>query len=102
MRIFVLTLLSAVCIGVFAQNATLTGTVKDTQGEPLPGANIYIVGQTSKGVTSSSDGTFSLSGISNGDVIRFAFVGYQTQDITYRGQLFLNIILEDELTTIDE
>ena len=59
-----------------AQQGTVQGTVRDAQsGDPLPGANISIVG-TSIGAVSGPDGEFSLS-VAPGEVeIQASFVGF--------------------------
>ncbi|MBE9489403.1 MAG: TonB-dependent receptor [Bacteroidetes bacterium] len=59
------------------------GTVLDDTSLPLPGVSIVIKG-TSIGTTSDFDGNYSISG-SNGDVLVFSYVGYDTQEITISG-----------------
>ena len=65
-----------------AQKATVTGTVVDSDGEPLPGATVVIMQLDSTQVTGQStqnDGTFSISGFKVGDyLLRASYVGYKT------------------------
>ena len=68
------------------QSATLTGTVTDTDGETLPGANIRLVG-TQKGTSTGSDGSYRISEIEPGTyMVRVSFVGYETveQEATFQ------------------
>ena len=44
---------------------TLTGTVTDTDGEPLPGVNVYLSG-TTRGAATSSDGWFEIEDVPPG------------------------------------
>lgn len=60
----------------FAQQ-TVTGTVTDETGAPLPGATIFIEG-TSTSATTDFDGNYSIL-TSEGETLTFNFVGYETQ-----------------------
>ena len=61
----------------FAQEKSISGTVSDNNGLPLPGATVIIQG-TSSGVTTDFDGKYSISA-SQGDVLVFSYVGYANQ-----------------------
>ena len=52
----------------FAQSISVQGTVKDTTGEPIIGANVVVKG-TTNGTITDFDGAFSLSGVKKGDII---------------------------------
>lgn len=59
------------------QTATLTGQVTDTEGEPLPGANV-LVATTEYGASTGEDGRFEITGIEPGMyTIRVTFVGFR-------------------------
>ena len=66
----------------------LAGTVADADTqEPLPGANVVVVG-TDQGTSTDSDGTFRLPDLAEGQYdVRVTFVGYQsmTTDVNIRG-----------------
>jgi len=71
----------------FAQT-TVTGTINDESGLPLPGANIIVVG-TSSGAISDFDGKFSLTVNQNPPfTVQVSSVGFETatQDITTNNQ----------------
>jgi hypothetical protein len=76
-----LTVLFALCLSLAAsaQKGSVSGTIVDEQGEPLPGATIVVMKLDSTQVTGQStknDGTFSLSGIAYGDyLVRSSFIG---------------------------
>ena len=56
----------------------IKGTVKDTQGEPLPGVNLTIK-DSYDGTSSLADGTFSMTSEEKGKKTLIAsFVGYKT------------------------
>lgn len=53
----ILGLFSLLATGMYAQ---VRGTVKDSTGEPVPGANVFWM-NTGQGVTTKVDGTFSIT-----------------------------------------
>lgn len=64
-------------LAVAQEEATLEGTVTDTSGEPLSGANV-IIPDTNQGTAVGEDGSFQLSGISPGTyTVQVTFVGYR-------------------------
>jgi iron complex outermembrane recepter protein len=73
------------CFGIsnFISAQMVSGTVTDDSSQPLPGVSIVIKG-TSTGTTSDFDGNFSISA-SNGDVLVFSYVGFDTQEVTVSG-----------------
>src|SRR5689334_11703394 len=77
----VLTLLFLLSCGIVFAQETITGTIKDEQGQPLPGATILLKGTSTYAVT-DIEGFFSITG---GKELPFTlqvnFVGYQTQEI---------------------
>jgi len=81
----------------------ISGTVKDKEEEPLPGANIFLQ-DTYDGVSSEKDGTFSFYTEEEGDaVLVVSFVGYKTysQEIKLAdNEIIINIILEEELAEL--
>lgn len=75
----ILTLLLAFVVQfTFAQEKTITGTVTDDTGLPLPGVNIVIKG-TSTGTQSDFDGDYSLIA-SVGQTLVYTYVGFATQE----------------------
>ena len=68
-----LVIMTLLCsIGAYAQSV-ITGTVVDTDNEPLPGVSVLIKG-SNKSVVTDIDGKYSISA-KKGDVIIFRFIG---------------------------
>jgi outer membrane receptor protein involved in Fe transport len=89
------------CAFSFAQT-TVTGKVTDSDGLPLPGANVIIVG-TSSGTSTDFDGTYTL--VADQDPpfsIQVSFTGFtpQTLEVTTNNQT-IDVSLQDG-TTLDE
>lgn len=73
----------------------ISGTVKDTNNDALPGANVLEKG-TENGTTTDFDGKFSLT-VQEGAVLVVSFAGFETQEITVNGRTTFNIILKEGL-----
>ncbi len=86
--------------GAFAQ-AVVSGTVLDNSGQPLPGVNIVVQG-TSNGVATDFDGKYQISGVNNGDILVFSYVGYAEQTISFQGQTTLNITMQEDANQLSE
>lgn len=78
-KIFVSMLLLAAVLPVAAQNMTVTGVVKDSDGIPLAGVSVLVVG-TKTGTTTGFDGDFKIS-VAKGKTLRFSFIGFETLDV---------------------
>jgi iron complex outermembrane receptor protein len=69
-------------ISIFAQS-TVSGTVVDNSGMPIPGVNIAVK-NTNKGTTTDFDGNYSIV-LENGETLSFSYIGYRTQNIVFNG-----------------
>ena len=91
-----------------AQTVTVTGTVKDTTGEPVIGATVAVVGVPGKGASADLDGNFTIPEVPSDATLRVSFVGMKTQEITLKnggGQnntLHLDIVLHEDSELLDE
>ena len=106
------------------------GTVCDSQGQPLPGVTVAVKG-TSLGVATDVNGNFQIQmppatnwifvfsfigmqtvEIQSGDSLElpgaqgvrliFSFIGMKTQEMAYTGQAELNIVMQEDITEMDE
>ncbi len=86
-----------------AQNGprTVSGTVLDASGEPLPGAGVMIKG-TMDGTTTDLDGNFKIDVRSDAAVLEVSFIGFTTQDIAVGDKDNLRIALQPETNLMEE
>ncbi len=84
------------CFCTYAATAQITGTVTDSNGEPLIGVSILEKG-TYSGTTTGLDGSFSLTTVTDNPVLVFSSVGYGTQEVMPDGGA-LNVIMEEGST----
>ena len=91
----ILTLIIALIVQFsFAQERTVSGTVSDNNGLPLPGATVLIQGTTT-GTSTDFDGNYSIDA-NVGDVLNFSYVGYSTQSVLVEPSGGISVILQPD------
>lgn len=83
------------------QEKTVKGTIKDSGGVPIPGVSVVVKG-TTQGSLSDQDGNYTITGITNGTVLQFSFVGMNTKDVPVGNQSVINVTLEENTIGIEE
>ncbi len=97
----ILTLLLAFVVQLtFAQEQTITGTVTDSDGMPLPAVNVLVKG-TSTGTQTDFDGNYSIEA-SRGDILVFSFVGLETAEYTVEDSSTLDVTMSADSAQLDE
>ena len=87
-----------VTMTAFAQKRTFTGTVVDSNGEPLIGASVVQKGTTNGGIT-DIDGNYSVQ-VDAGSTLVFSYVGYETQELAAADGL--RVTLKDDSKMMDD
>ena len=100
-RYILLSIMMLSVSAVFAQQATVTGSVTDDSGSPLIGVNIIEKG-TQNGVATDIDGQFSITLRGAEGVLQFSYVGFETKEEKVAGSKKLNVVLEQKSTVLDE
>jgi len=93
--------LSFIGMQAFAQT-TITGTVTDSNGEPVPGATVSAKGFSNVGTITDLNGNYSLSVPADATTLIFSFVGMKKQEVEIGGRTTVNVTLENEDVGIDE
>jgi len=83
-----------------AQTSTITGTIKDNTGMPIPGANVLIKNSTT-GIQTDFDGKFAIKAKPE-DILVISFIGMKSTEIKVGNQKSINIKLEEEGTKLEE
>ncbi len=86
---------------VFAQS-TVSGTVSDSDGNPLPGVNVWVKGHSNLGTITDLNGKFSISVPQDANTLGFSFVGMKTKEVAINNQTVISVTLENEDQTIDD
>ncbi|WP_036379869.1 SusC/RagA family TonB-linked outer membrane protein [Muricauda sp. MAR_2010_75] len=96
-----LTLLLAFVVHVsFAQDKTITGTVTDSDGLPLPGVNIVVEG-TTNGTQTDFDGNYSISA-SQGQTLLFTYIGQRATSRPVGAGSVINVQMEEDTQALEE
>ncbi|WP_378186773.1 SusC/RagA family TonB-linked outer membrane protein [Aquimarina sp. W85] len=96
----ILTLFLAFIVQItFAQEKTISGTVTDDSGLPLPGVNI-IVKNTTNGTQTDFDGNYSIQA-NRGAVLSFSYVGFAGREIVVDENNEINVKLSEDLAQLE-
>ncbi|MDT0643755.1 TonB-dependent receptor [Zunongwangia sp. F363] len=85
----------------FAQTKTVSGTVTDTSGVPLPSVNVVVEG-TSKGVITDFDGYYTIENITPQNRLVFSYIGMQDQVVQVGGKETIDVVLQNSASGLDE
>src|SRR6056297_347172 len=87
-------------IALMAQEYSLSGTVTDATGEPLPGVTVLEKGSVS-GTITDGNGAYSIR-VEPGDVLVFSFVGMETREVEITSQRVLDIEMASTMQDLEE
>lgn len=85
----------------FAQTRSISGVVKDSEGETIPGVSVQVKGTTNGSVTDIS-GKYTLQNVNENSIILFSFIGKKDNEIKVGIQHSINVVLEDDFENLDE
>jgi len=94
--------------GSQSQQITVTGTVTDQAGLPIPGATVLIKG-TTKGTATDLDGHYTISVPDPANVLVFSSLGFERKEIMVGSHLpagqagtTINVSLKEDISALDE
>ncbi len=97
----ILTLLLAFVVHLaFAQEKTISGTVTDQDGLPLPGVNIVIQGTTT-GTQTDFDGNYLIQA-SEGQTLEYTYIGQRTVTRLVGAGNTINVQMEEDAQALEE
>jgi len=79
---------------------SISGTITDDLGNPLPGANVIEKG-TTNGVQTDFDGNFTMQ-VANDAILVISYVGFATEEIPVSGESKFNVQLKPSSEGLDE
>lgn len=80
---------------------TISGTVTDTNKEPVIGANVSIKG-TTIGTITDADGNYTLPNVPGNGILVISFVGMETQEITVGSKTNISVALDETAIGLGE
>ncbi|PWJ45031.1 TonB-linked SusC/RagA family outer membrane protein [Sediminitomix flava] len=95
-----MTLLSLSVLSI-AQERSVSGSVKDASGEPLPGAVVKVKG-LSLGAVADFEGKFLMTVPTEATDLVVSLIGYKTQEVSIGNQSIFNFTLEEDAKQLEE
>ena len=92
-KLFLFTAVVLCTVTLFAQTS-VSGTVVDDEGQPIPGVTILDSNNEQNGTVSDFDGNFTISVPSDAE-LKVSFIGFESQTIEVSGQTNLTISLKN-------
>lgn len=83
------------------QNWTVKGLITDSEGTPLPGANILEKG-TTNGTQADFNGNFSITVTRENAILQISYIGYSTQEIDVLDQSNISVQLAIDAAGLEE
>ena len=100
-RMLIALLMVFFCGQIQAQTGkTISGTVTDPNGEPLPGVTVIVQG-TNNGTISDLDGKYSITA-AQGSTLVFTFIGFDNQVVQVGAGSTYNVKMEESSQQLDE
>lgn len=91
----------AIATIAFAQSKSISGTIVDSTGESIIGANVMVKG-TTNGTITDIDGNFSLSVPDNTKTLEISFIGYETALVTIPQNNQVKVTLKESSIVLNE
>ena len=97
-RAFFLVAVAMSSLGTYAQ---VSGTVQDSNKEPVIGASVVVKG-TSIGSVTDLDGKFNIPKANGKSVLQISYVGYVPQTVAMKGRKNVVVTLDEDKQLLDE
>lgn len=87
--------------GLFAQSITVSGTVTDDFGTPLPGVNVVERG-TTNGTSTDFDGNYTIEVTDSSSILVFSYIGFRPQEVAVGNRSTIDISLVTDTEQLGE
>ena len=99
-RFLMLVLIMCVGITASAQQSKITGTVKDSGGDPLIGVSVK-VDKTNNGTVTDIDGNYAIEASGSATLV-FSYVGYESVSEQVAGRKVVDIVMKEKSNLLNE
>ena len=100
-HLFLTVMLAVSVTGAFAQNKAIRGTVVDSEGAPVIGAGVVVVGNASIGAVTDANGVYHLNVPARAS-LEFSCIGYASQVIAVGDQSVIDVVLQEDTESLEE
>jgi TonB-linked SusC/RagA family outer membrane protein len=97
-------ILGSCLASAFAQQKTITGTVRDGSGEPITGAIVKATDANNKKITVMTDanGNYSIQAPSGAEKVSASFIGFEPQEVKVGASSKIDLVLKESSTELNE
>ena len=99
--IWLLALLLVFSTTMWAQTLSVTGRVSDEKGELLIGVSVQEKG-TQNGTITDVNGQYNIKLTTKNPILTVSYIGFKTQDVKVGKQKVLDIVLSEDVSSLDE
>jgi TonB-linked SusC/RagA family outer membrane protein len=101
-RLSILTMLFAILmpLSLWAQDITISGTITDSNNNPVIGATV-LVKNTTNGTVTGVNGGYSIKAPADG-TLQISSIGYLTEDVAISGQTSINVSLANDIRNLQD
>ena len=92
--------LVSVSMGAYAQK-TVSGTISEASGQPLPGVTVLIKGTTTGAIT-DFEGKYIVTNVPETATLVFSFVGMLDEEVPFSDQTTIDVTMIEDLIKLDE
>ncbi|MCB0564247.1 MAG: TonB-dependent receptor [Phaeodactylibacter sp.] len=97
-----LSVLAFALFGVYSHaQSTVSGTVTDSEGMPLIGVSITVVGTTT-GTITDLDGAYSLKVPAGATTLAFSYTGYKREVVEIGNRTVIDLVMATDVSLLDE
>ncbi|MCU7694785.1 SusC/RagA family TonB-linked outer membrane protein [Haoranjiania flava] len=100
-RLIGLTVVLIFCLSSTYAQVNISGTVKDAQGEALPGVSVRVKG-TPTGASTDADGRYSIAVPGSESVLVFSFIGFTNVETKVGSRTVVNVTMEISTESLEE
>ncbi len=93
-------MLSAMSLGLWAQDKQVAGKVKDGSGSGMPGVTVTVKG-TQRGTTTDVDGNYKVA-VPNNATLVYSYVGFLGKEVAVGNQSVVDVTLAEDTKTLNE
>ena len=84
-----------------SKTISVSGNVKDKQGETLIGVNVAVKG-TTNGTITDIDGNYSLTQVPTDGTLVFSYVGMSSLEISVSGKTTIDVVMSDDAVSLEQ
>ena len=85
----------------FAQSIKVSGTVKDSEGNPMPGVYVLDKQSKTKGTATDTDGKYEITVAKNG-FLEFSCLGFESKLEPVNGRVKIDVVLKSDAAKLDD